>query len=121
MSRSQVGADNPQARLDEGDVREIWRRLVSGATAEELSAAFGVSKGAIQNIAKRRTWAHLDLHPALPLERSSRNSGRAWSPSEIRYIQEHPHESLGQLSTVLGRTRSAVHDRKRSGILGVQK
>lgn len=51
-----VGEDNPAAKLTVEKVREIKQGLADGTSWQELSEDFGVSKGAIQQIASGRNW-----------------------------------------------------------------
>lgn len=49
----------PNAKLTDGDVREIRRRKAEGESYSSLSRRFNVAVGTIQNIIERRTWTHL--------------------------------------------------------------
>ncbi len=56
----QKGADNPNAKLSEADVREIRRKKKEGSTHDELAAQFGVTKTTISQIYNRKLWSHID-------------------------------------------------------------
>jgi hypothetical protein len=52
------GSRNPQARLTEFDVREI-RSLYRRVGQREMAEQFGVTRGTINAIVRRRSWPHL--------------------------------------------------------------
>ena len=56
----QKGADNPNAKLSEEDVREIRRKKEEGITHEELAKEYGVTKTTISQIYNRKLWSHID-------------------------------------------------------------
>lgn len=53
------GEQNPNARLTEGQVREIRVRRAMGETCRALAAEFGVSQPLISYIFHRKSWAHV--------------------------------------------------------------
>lgn len=53
------GARNPAAKLTAATVRAIRRRRARGEPGSLLAAEYGLSEGAVCDIHKRRTWAHL--------------------------------------------------------------
>lgn len=54
------GERNAGAKLTEDDVKEIHRLYATGNyTYTELVQPYGVSKGTIQNVIKKRTWKHI--------------------------------------------------------------
>lgn len=53
------GAKNKRARLSEGQVREIRRRLAAGESNTALAADFDITHYAVSAIKRRRTWAWL--------------------------------------------------------------
>ena len=55
------GTANGEAKLTDSDVLEIRRRYAaSGISQSQLAAEFGVSKGQISFIVRRKCWAHLN-------------------------------------------------------------
>ncbi len=54
------GVKNPQSKLTESQVCEIRSLLDAGLTRADVSARYGVSAGAIQDIASRKNWGWLD-------------------------------------------------------------
>jgi DNA-binding XRE family transcriptional regulator len=56
---NQKGADNPNSKLTEDDVREIRRRKEEGATHMELAEEYGVTKTTISQIYNRKLWSHV--------------------------------------------------------------
>lgn len=58
---SNKGADNPRAKLTEGQVREIRRLYASGGISQtKLGEKFQVAQTLISHIVQRKIWAHLD-------------------------------------------------------------
>lgn len=55
-----VGVENPAAKLDTEQVREIRQRHADGETFKQLAAAYGVTNVSIRNLVRRKTWAHVD-------------------------------------------------------------
>ena len=53
------GSQNKQAKLDENKVKVIRKLMVDGVAQSIIAKRFGVSKGAINAISTRRTWAHV--------------------------------------------------------------
>lgn len=53
------GADHPNARLTEDDVRSIRAALAAGATIDEVANRYPVSCAAIGAISSGRTWRHV--------------------------------------------------------------
>lgn len=53
------GEKNPKSKLVEAQVVEILRRVESGEDRTALAAEFGVSHGAVADIAAGRTWQHI--------------------------------------------------------------
>ncbi len=54
------GSSNGAARLDEIDVREVWRLRREGLGYGRIARAFGVDQKTIQRIIKGITWIHVD-------------------------------------------------------------
>lgn len=59
-----TGESNVGAKLNEGQVREIHRRVGQGERIAKLRAEFGVGDTAIRSIASGKTWRHLNLGSA---------------------------------------------------------
>lgn len=57
--RQAAGTRVGNARLIDEDVRRIRQRLDQGEPYRTIALDFGVSQGAIQNIACGRTWRHV--------------------------------------------------------------
>ena len=55
----QSGTDNPNAKLQESDVREIIAALREGETQMAIASRFGVKQPQVSRIARRVQWAHL--------------------------------------------------------------
>lgn len=53
------GVANPQAKLDDGKVREIRRLRAKGVGPTELGRQFGVHRSLIKTITKNRAWTHV--------------------------------------------------------------
>ena len=62
--RQAMGVKVGNSKLIDDDVRMIRGRLAQGQTYRAIALDFGVSQGAIQNIAVGRTWRHVDLEVA---------------------------------------------------------
>jgi len=118
MSMERVGAQNGRARLTEEKVRQVWALLVAEKTEREIAAEFGVSPVTIHDIAVRKTWTHLNLTRPLSDHRTARNSGRPWTPTELRFLEEHPEMPRQIVQRILGRPEASV--RKRSGKVRAQ-
>jgi hypothetical protein len=56
----QRGAQHPCARLTEADVIAIRARRAAGEQQRQLAKAYGVGEGAISQIVRGKTWAHLE-------------------------------------------------------------
>jgi hypothetical protein len=54
------GEDNHNARLTEDQVREIRSRRSSGESLNEIASVFGVTFQTVSEIARRRSWRHVD-------------------------------------------------------------
>lgn len=59
LGETACGERLPQSRLTENDVRDIRRRLTTGASQSHLAREYGVDQSAISLIKSRRTWAHV--------------------------------------------------------------
>lgn len=70
MSARQKGSGNPAAKLDEGKVRDIKRRLAAGEGGSAIARAFGVSPAIITNIKKGDRWAHVTVDEPVPVPAS---------------------------------------------------
>lgn len=57
--RHNRGERNGHAKLTEGDVREILRRLAAGERQQPIATDFGVSRGAIGLIKRGEKWKHI--------------------------------------------------------------
>lgn len=53
------GADNWNAKLDDDRVRELRRLRESGMSLPKLAVLFGITVGAVYNVAIRKTWRHV--------------------------------------------------------------
>ena len=53
------GERHSQARLTRGKVRNIRKRLLAGQSVTSIALAYGVSRGAIYDIAQGKTWGWL--------------------------------------------------------------
>lgn len=53
------GADNPFATLEEAQVREIAKRLLAGASCASIARDLAVSKHAVGQIKRGRSWRHV--------------------------------------------------------------
>jgi len=58
-TQSRRGAVNGSAILDDEKVRAVRERRIGGETYSALAKEFGVTKSAIYNICKGRTWRHV--------------------------------------------------------------
>jgi DNA-binding XRE family transcriptional regulator len=56
---SNVGIDNPRAKLNYPVVREVRRRLAAGATQREVAQEFGVSRSCISDVQTGRCWSEV--------------------------------------------------------------
>lgn len=56
----QKGANHPDVKLTEDNVREIRRLLGQGVPRLQIARAFGVSTGPIGAIARGKTWRHVN-------------------------------------------------------------
>jgi hypothetical protein len=57
--RSYTGADNGRAKLTEDLVREIRERYALGASVTALIDTYGLSRVAVENVVKYRSWRHV--------------------------------------------------------------
>lgn len=55
-SRLLRGVDHPQAKLTEALAREIALAYIDGASQRQLAAQYGVSRGAVSDLLRGRTW-----------------------------------------------------------------
>lgn len=58
---SNHGERNNFAKLTENQVKAIRMKLAAGVPRKEIAKEFGVTKGTINSIVQRRTWAHVSL------------------------------------------------------------
>lgn len=58
--KSNAGTKNPHAVLDDAKIRQIRARADNGEPHLSLAEAFGVSRRTINDIAGRRSWAHVE-------------------------------------------------------------
>ena len=63
MSRARQGSNHPNAALDEGKVREIFRLHRSGLNQKEISILLMVDNTTIQCVLKGKTWKHVGEEP----------------------------------------------------------
>ena len=56
---SYIGADNGRAKLTEDLVREIRERYALGASVTALIDTYGLSRVAVENVVKYRSWRHV--------------------------------------------------------------
>lgn len=54
------GSDHHFARLTEADIPVIRAKLREGVSESRIAAMFGVSRGAINNIRRGNSWAHIE-------------------------------------------------------------
>lgn len=54
------GSKHSQAKLTEEDVFEIFRMASEGLGPQEISRRFNLTRGAVGNILKRRSWKHIN-------------------------------------------------------------
>lgn len=59
------GSKSHHAKLKEADIVPIFEARASGKMPSEIAQGFGVSKGAINMILKRKTWKHVTIPAAL--------------------------------------------------------
>jgi hypothetical protein len=59
FARNVRGERHPDAKLNEGTVREIRARHEAGETYAVLALAYGVSKPTVAHACQRRSWAHV--------------------------------------------------------------
>jgi hypothetical protein len=57
--KRRLGSLSKQAKLTEGDVREIVRRSAAGEGQHSLARAFGVTQPAVRYILLGHTWSHV--------------------------------------------------------------
>lgn len=75
--RQSRGLRNPMARVDDGLASEIYRRRATGETLKSIATDFGISIGAVWNIANGRTWTHTTAYVA----------PNAVQPNELRELR----------------------------------
>lgn len=74
--RGTSGANNPQAQLNEAQVREICALLDQGANPRMIALEFGVDAKSIRNIDQGKTWRHLpEVAQRADVPRSRRRRG----------------------------------------------
>jgi len=56
---SRKGSDNTQAKLTEGNVKDIRTRLTEGETTASVARMFGVSQRNIRKIGNHKVWTHV--------------------------------------------------------------
>jgi hypothetical protein len=56
-----VGADHPQAKLDDEKVRSIRRLAAEGESLTWLAAHFGVSRPAVARVVRGTGWKHVEM------------------------------------------------------------
>jgi hypothetical protein len=54
------GSSHPQAKLTEDDVRAIRQAWSDGTPQHQLARTYGVAKGNISFIVRRKTWLHVE-------------------------------------------------------------
>lgn len=87
------------ARLDEEAVAALKRQFIAGATMPNLAARFGVTKSTVFDIAKGRTWMHVEpsgdlrrLRPTQPRHgfrgapKTSRFKGVSWDSKRAKWV-----------------------------------
>ncbi len=58
--RGKFGEQHGRAKLDDAQVRDIWRLLTAGRVLHaEIARRYGVSRGRISDIAAGKTWKHV--------------------------------------------------------------
>lgn len=73
---SPVGEKNPQARIKEADVIEIFRLASQGFSQSRIAKACGVSQIHVSGILRRKSWRHVEIPSAYRYPPASRH-GRA--------------------------------------------
>jgi predicted DNA-binding protein (UPF0251 family) len=58
--RAPPGADHPQAKLTDDDVRAIRVLRAQGAKRADLSKQFGVSERTVAAVVNRSRWGHVE-------------------------------------------------------------
>lgn len=99
-----IGERNGNTPLTEADVREIRRTRRDGATLEELSQRFNVSKAAVSNIVRWKTWTHVDSE-----DRPEVSPGRL-TDTQVRQIRRLYGSGVSQksLATQFGTNQATV-------------
>lgn len=59
QGRTHRGSESNLSKLSEPQVAEIRRAVAAGATKNAMARRYGVSRGAIVQIAQGKTWAHM--------------------------------------------------------------
>lgn len=59
-SKNMTGAGNPQAKLNEDDIREIRRLRETGQSYYSIAKDFHMAPESISNICRRITWKHIE-------------------------------------------------------------
>lgn len=57
--KSPIGEESSNAKLTEQGVRSIRARMAAGHSAASLAREYGVCTASIQNVCRRKTWAHV--------------------------------------------------------------
>lgn len=57
---SMEGSNNPFSKLNEDKVKEIFELLKSGMNQVDIAKKFGIVKGLISEIARRKVWTHVE-------------------------------------------------------------
>ena len=60
IRKSKLGSKNSLAKLNENQVKEIWKLICfDGVSDKEIASKYSVSKGAIHSIRFKGNWAHI--------------------------------------------------------------
>jgi len=55
------GVHNAKAKIDDADVREIFKLRARGLILKDISRQFGVTSANVSMILQRKTWAHVEI------------------------------------------------------------
>ena len=73
---AQIGEKSVNAKLTDKQAKEILYRVASGEKINAIAPSYGVSRGAVESMASRKTWKHIIL-PQTILDQIAKNKSNA--------------------------------------------
>lgn len=94
---SMQGSANPSSKLTEDDVREIFELLKQGIPQNEIGERYGVVKGLISDIARRKSWSHVETDYVYAPKKSKLSEEDIIKITEYAKNRTYTRKELGNL------------------------